>query len=120
MKIDSGGDDDYDDIDDSMHSNMMKYTPSISPQQQTSPNIQTSIYCVIIFLSINSNFINKLVSGFRRNVDESTPRNLVKKTTLATSSKLHATPMIYSGNAFKAIDKLTIHVFNIKFQVIKN
>lgn len=39
LKIDSGGDDDYDDMDDSMHNNSNTYSPS----QQTQHCMQTSI-----------------------------------------------------------------------------
>lgn len=39
LKIDSGGDDDFDDMDDSMHNNSNRY----SSLQQTQPCIQMSM-----------------------------------------------------------------------------
>lgn len=43
LKIDSGGDDDFDDMDDSVHNNSNRYSSPVLSSQQTQPHIQTSM-----------------------------------------------------------------------------
>lgn len=67
LKIDSAGDDDFDDIDDSLHNNSSRYSSSVLSSQQTQSHMQTDY-----------------------DVDENMPTNLVKKNSI-TNPKLQAT-----------------------------
>lgn len=83
MKIDSGGEDDFEDIEDNMHEKIRRFTCSMT-LPQTSPVIQTSInYTFLLkfnFQIISYTYIiiqSEIEHG--KNKDESTLNSLIKE-----------------------------------------
>lgn len=52
LKIDSGADDDFEEIDDNLHKNLDSYISPTTSRQQTLPNNPTSIIKYILHLII--------------------------------------------------------------------
>lgn len=108
LKIDSGADDDFDDIDDSMHTNnISKYTCTVVSSNESQPSIQTSIkFCYYkLYFFINSFvLINKCLYVFNYIVidptdikeeyeeSESVPNIVIKKYIPMISPNRQTTP----------------------------
>lgn len=123
MKIDSGGEDDFEEMDDGVHENIGRFTcsmtvPDTFPELPKSINYWYFFFKLHIEIIVNTYDIILLVSGDHDSEDESIPNIFKKKYTSTISSKQESTSNTRPRNYFSTSPVLQTSI-NFWFLLLK-